>query len=202
MVEPLFCNTDDRSVVYRYVSDLFKVCTYFIVDDEKVIIVDPGKMDIDVYEWLLQFNEIDKIIYITHEHFDHHFDVNLMLRYPRTSVYLNSKKFASVILDTRKNLSHYYNTPIATRCSKISVSNYLHVMPTPGHSEMSYCFRYKNLLFGGDTVIENKYLVLKLPGSDKAKFKESVLKLRNNIELNTVVLPGHGNIFCFDKWIV
>jgi hypothetical protein len=51
-------------------------------------------------------------------------------------------------------------------------------------------------------VIEKKYLVLKLPGSDKAKFKESVLNLRNNIEISTVVLPGHGNVFCFDKWII
>ncbi|NDP28760.1 MAG: MBL fold metallo-hydrolase [Flavobacterium sp.] len=202
MVEPLFCNTDDRSIVYRFVSDLFHVCTYFVVDDEKVIIVDPGKMNDDVYEWLLQFNEIDKIIYITHEHFDHHFDVNLMLRYPRTSVCFHSDNFASAILNTRKNLSHYYNMPVETTCNQISIFNYFHVIATPGHSELSYCFRYKNLLFGGDTVIEKEYLVLKLPGSDKAKFKESVLSLRNNIEINTVVLPGHGNVFCFDKWII
>ena len=80
MVEPLFCNLDDRSIVYRSVSDLFGVCIYFLVDQKKVLIIDPGRLSEDVYLWLGQFINHKKIIYITHEHFDHHFDLNKLLK--------------------------------------------------------------------------------------------------------------------------
>ena len=62
MVEPLFCNLDDRSIVYRSVSDLFEVCIYFLVDQEKVFIIDPGRLSEDVYLWLEQFKNHQKII--------------------------------------------------------------------------------------------------------------------------------------------
>lgn len=201
MVEPLFSNIDDKSTVYRFVSDLFQVCTYFLIDQEKVIIVDPGKLNEQVHEWLQQFDTIDKIIYITHEHFDHHFDVNLLLNNPKTSVYLPCENLKNAINNSRTNISFYYNMPIETNCINLSKTNYFEVIPTPGHSNYSYCFKYKNLLFGGDTVIEKKYLVFKLPGGDRSKFVESVIKLNSEIEANTIVLPGHGDLFCFNKWI-
>ena len=201
MVEQLFCNIDDKSIVYRFESDLFQACTYFLIDKEKVIIVDPGKLNSEVYKWLEQFAEIDKIIYITHEHFDHHFDVNTLLKFPRTFVYLPSINFKNAINNSRTNISFYYNMPIETDCFNLCDSNYFEVIETPGHSDYSYCFRYKNILFGGDTVIEKKYLVFKLPGGNKSKFEISIMKLKSIIEKNTIVLPGHGNLFFFNKWI-
>ncbi|WP_310377784.1 MBL fold metallo-hydrolase [Flavobacterium sp.] len=201
MVEPLFCNIDDKSTVYRFVSDLFQVCTYFLIDQDKVIIVDPGKLNEQVHQWLEQFNDIDKLIYITHEHFDHHFDVNLLLNNTRTSIYLPCDNLKNALNNSRTNISFYYNMPIETNCINVSTLNYFKIIATPGHSNYSYCFKYKNLLFGGDTVIEKKYLVFKLPGGDKSKFEQSVIKLNNETESNTIVLPGHGDLFCFNKWI-
>lgn len=201
MIEPLFCNLDDKSIVYKSVSDLFGVCTYFLLDQEKVIIVDPGRLSDAVYFWLEQFKAHKKIIYLTHEHFDHHYDVNKLLNFPRTSVFIPSNEFEIAVKNTRTNLSYYHNTPIETNLINESENNYFEVIATPGHSKNSYCYKYKNILFGGDTVIEKKYLVLKLPGGDKSKFEASVLKLNGKTEPNTIVLPGHGNFFCFDKWI-
>lgn len=201
MVEQLFCNIDDKSIVYRFVSDLFKVCTYFLTDHEKIIIVDPGRLNEDVYKWLEQFHDLNMLIYITHEHFDHHFHVNKLLKNPQASVYLPSIEFEKAINNCRTNISYYNNTPIETTCVSKSDVNYFEIIETPGHSQLSYCFKYKNILFGGDTVIEKKYLVFKLPGGNKSKFEESVLKLNNKIENNTIVLPGHGNLFCYNMWI-
>lgn len=201
MVEPLFCNIDDKSIVYRFISDLFGVCTYFIIDQGNVFIIDPGKLNDDVYLWLAQFKNHKKIIYITHEHFDHHYDVNRLLQFQKTSVYIPSSNFKEAINNSRTNISFYYNMPIETDCFNLSEINYFEVIETPGHSNYSYCFKYKNILFGGDTVIEKKYLVFKLPGGDKAKFDNSILKLNHKIEKNTIVLPGHGNLFCFNKWV-
>ena len=58
------------------------------------------------------------------------------------------------------------------------------------------------MLFGGDTIINKEYLILKLPGSNKEDYKESLVKLKQKLSKNTIVLPGHGNVFCFDTWKV
>ena len=199
MVEPLFCNIDDKSIVYRSVSELFNVCTYFIVDSHNVIVVDPGKLSQDVCVWLESFQYLNKIIYITHEHFDHHYDVIYLLSFPNTSVFVPSSEFEMAVTDTRTNLSHYYNSPIQSNLNKKSKVDFFKVIPTPGHSRFSFCFKYKNILFGGDTLINAKYLVLKLPRANKSDYKESIKNLNNLLELDTVVLPGHGELFCFDK---
>lgn len=202
MIEPLFCNLDDRSIVYRSVSDLFGVCTYFLVDQEKIIIVDPGRLSEEVYLWLEQFKNHKKIIYITHEHFDHHYDVNKLLKIQNTSVFFYSKQFEDALQCSRKNLSYYYDTVIETALSIPSDTNYFEVIETPGHSIHSVCYIYKNILFGGDTVIDKKNLVLKLPGSNKMEYKESINKIKNIMPNDTIVLPGHGDLFIFDTWLI
>ena len=202
MVEPLFCNLDDRSIVYRSVSDLFEVCIYFLVDQEKVLIIDPGRLSEDVYLWLEQFKNHQKIIYLTHEHFDHHYDVNKLLKILNTSTFFYSKEFEDALQCSRKNLSYYYNIAIETALSIPSSTNYFEVIETPGHSIFSVCFLYKNILFGGDTVIDKKNLVLKLPGSNKMNYKESIDKIKNIIPDDTIVLPGHGDLFLFSTWLI
>ena len=200
MVEQLFCNIDDKSVVYRSVSDLFGVCTYFLVDDKKILIIDPGKLSDEVYNWLLPFTNHQKYIYLTHEHFDHHFDVNKLMEFKNTYLYLYSDEFKNALCNSRTNLSYYYNTPIETSTKNTIDLLFLNLLKTPGHGKFSVCFLNKNLLFGGDTVIEKQYLVLKLPGSNKNFFKESMEKLKKIIPKDTIVLPGHGSLFCFDSW--
>ena len=200
MIEQLFCNLDDKSIVYRFVSELFQVCTYFLIDKEKIIIVDPGKLNDEVYNWLKHYNTLNKIIYITHEHFDHHFDVNKLLKNKNTRVYMQSDAFKDAINNCRTNISFYYNMPIKTNCDNLSIHNYFEAIATPGHSKFSYCFKYKNMLFGGDTVIEKKYLVFKLPGGNKNDFIKSVDHLNKTIDSNTIVLPGHGDFFYFNEW--
>jgi hypothetical protein len=55
MVEQLFCKLDDKSIVYRSVSDLCGVCTSFLVDDKKTLIIDLGKLSDEGYNWLIPF---------------------------------------------------------------------------------------------------------------------------------------------------
>ena len=55
---------------------MFGVCSYFILEQDKLIIIDPGKFDDSVFAWLNKFNNLRNIVYITHEHFDHHYNAN------------------------------------------------------------------------------------------------------------------------------
>lgn len=202
MIEQLFCNLDDKSIVYRFVSELFQVCTYFLIDKEKIIIVDPGKLNEEVYNWLNHYDSLNKIIYITHEHFDHHFDVNKLLKIANTKVYIQSNEFKKAIYNCRTNISYNYNMPIETECINLSNQNYFEIIATPGHSKFSYCFKYKNMLFGGDSIIKKKYLVFKLPGGNKNDFIRSADNLTKTIDSKTIVLPGHGDLFFFNEWII
>lgn len=108
---------------------------------------------------------------------------------------MSSGAFKNTLINTRTNLSHYYNLSVKTRCNQTTNSSCFKVLETPGHSKLSVCFLYKNKLFGGDTNINKEYLVLKLPGSSKIDFKELVDKIKKRITKNTIVLPGHGNLF-------
>ncbi len=181
---------------------MFGVCSYFILEQDKLIIIDPGKFDDSIFEWLNKFNNLRKIVYITHEHFDHHYNANKVFELEKTYFFSPCENFNLVIKDVRKNLSYYYNDPIETVVKLNTVISDLKIIKTPGHSKESYCFVYDNLLFGGDTVIEKKYLVFKLPGGNRNDFNYSIKNIRDNIDLNTIVLPGHGDLFYFDEWVI
>lgn len=200
MVEPLFCNIKNNSTLYRYISDMFGVCSYFILEQDKLIIIDPGKFDDSVFAWLNKFNNLRKIVYITHEHFDHHYNANKVFDLENTYFYSPSEKFDIALKDIRKNLSFYYNDPIETVADSKMFESFLKVIKTPGHSEESYCFNYDNILFGGDTLIEKKYLVLKLPGSNKKDYENSINLLKEQLVKDSIVLPGHGEFFDLEKW--
>lgn len=181
---------------------MFGVCSYFILEQDKLIIIDPGRLDDNVFEWLNKFKNFSKIVYITHEHFDHHYHANKVFELEKTYFFSPCENFNLVIKDVRKNLSYYYNDPIETVVKLNTVISDLKIIKTPGHSKESYCFVYDNVLFGGDTVIEKKYLVFKLPGGNRNDFNYSIKNIRDNIDLNTIVLPGHGDLFYFDEWVI
>lgn len=199
MVEPLFCSVKKKSTIYRYISSLYGVCTYFIVEQEQVIIIDPGKLDVHIFEWLNKFENIRKIVYITHEHFDHHYHANKVFKLEKTFFFSPSESFNIAIKDIRMNLSHYFDDPIETVSNLNIVESYLKVIKTPGHSKESYCYIYDNIVFGGDTLIEKKYLVFKLPGGNKIDFNISINNLKVDINKNSIVLPGHGDFFIWKK---
>ncbi len=179
---------------------MFGVCSYFILEQDKLIIIDPGKFDDSVFAWLNKFIDLRKIVYITHEHFDHHYNANKVFDLENTYFFSPFEKFDIALRDIRKNLSFYYNDPIKTVAVSKMFESFLKVIKTPGHSEESYCFVYDNILFGGDTIIDKKYLVLKLPGSNKKDYENSINLLKEQLVKDSIVLPGHGEFFDFEKW--
>ena len=202
MVEPLFCNINKKSTLFRHISEMFGVCTYFILEQNNLVIIDPGKLDDNTFEWINKYESINKIVYISHEHFDHHYHANKIFNLEKTYFFSPSENFNIALKDTRKNLSYFYDDPIETKPNLITSEHYLKIIKTPGHSVESYCFVYDNVLFGGDSIIEKKYLVFKLPGGNKNDFIKSVGNLNKTIDSNTIVLPGHGDLFWFNEWTI
>lgn len=181
---------------------MFGVCSYFILEQDKLIIIDPGKLDDIVFDWLNKLGDINKVVYVTHEHFDHHYHANKILNLKKTVLYVPTDSFNQALSDSRKNLSYYYNQNVHTATNFITDISFLKVIKTPGHSSESYCFVYDDIVFGGDTIINDDYLVLKLPGSNKNQYKQSIKTLNESISSDTIVMPGHGNYFFYSNWNV
>lgn len=51
------------------------------------------------------------------------------------------------------------------------------------------------MIFGGDTIIDKKYTVFKLPGGDREQFENSLRKINKIVCKYSIVLPGHGVYF-------
>lgn len=200
MVVELFCDSYSKATFYRYTSDFMGVCSYFILEQNLLRIIDPGKFDESVFRWLHSFEYMDKVIYITHEHFDHHYSASKLLMLKNTRLYVPSSSFLESLGDLRKNLSYYFNLEIKTSTSLTVDYTDLEVIKAPGHSLESYCYIYKNILFGGDTVINPEYIILKLPGSNKIDFFNSVKQIKKIANPESIVLPGHGNYFFLKNW--
>jgi glyoxylase-like metal-dependent hydrolase (beta-lactamase superfamily II) len=67
---------------------------------------------------------------------------------------------------------------------------------TPGHSAGSCCIVVDDMLFVGDTVLEND-LMVKFPGSSKKLYRSVTAPLLENWLLGnriSCVYPGHGDV--------
>jgi hydroxyacylglutathione hydrolase len=73
----------------------------------------------------------------------------------------------------------------------------LEVIHTPGHTPGSLCFELVDrdvgrLLFAGDTLFKRSIGRTDLPGGDAALIEKSIRERLYTRELDTVVIPGHG----------
>jgi len=64
----------------------------------------------------------------------------------------------------------------------------------PGHSLGSICLELEGRLFTGDTIMQSKPYINKRNGS-KVLFFESVKMINDSYPKDTLVYPGHGEIF-------
>lgn len=72
----------------------------------------------------------------------------------------------------------------------------MELFSTPGHSAGSCCIVVDDLLFVGDTVLENN-LMVKFPGSSKKLYRSVTAPLLEKWLLGnrvSCVYPGHGDV--------
>ena len=185
--------------------------TYILSDSESenCLIIDPGNRDIS--KLVDYFSVIDKIplaILLTHEHFDHIYGVNELLKsYPDIKIY-GSLKTIERIQNKRKNLSFYYdqvgyeilnaNFEIILDDSITINSFEIKVLKTTGHTDSSLSYLVEKKLFTGDFLIKDESTITKLPSGNRLDFLSSFKKFKKIID-ESIIFPGHGEIFSFDK---
>lgn len=171
------------------------------------LIVDPGNPDIS--KLINYFSVIDKqplAILLTHEHFDHIYGVNELLKlYPEIKVYGSSKTIER-IQNKRKNLSLYYdqlgyeilnaNFEVIIEDSINISSFHIKILKTTGHTDSSLSYLVEEKLFTGDFLIKDESTVTKFPTGNRLDFLSSFEKFKGIINAS-IIYPGHGEIFKF-----
>lgn len=76
----------------------------------------------------------------------------------------------------------------------------MELFSTSGHSARSCCIMLDDMLFVGDTVLENN-LMVKFPGSSKKLYRSVTVPLLEKLLLRnrvTHVYPGYGDVMTCD----
>lgn len=184
---------------------------YLVVDEESkhCICVDPAsEKSLSEVEYIENNGLLLDYIILTHEHTDHTWGVNaLVSTYPSTKVVCSSvckqnlkKEFQAYFLFYYDNPNYHY-----TVCSvdltteelnwKLVWGEYqVNFIQAPGHSMGSVCIEINGMLFTGDAILQSKPYINKRNGS-KELFFESVRKIYESYPRNTIVYPGHGDVF-------
>lgn len=176
--------------VQYHVNSLFNSMSYAF----KGIIVDPG----DMWEG---FNNVSKVL-LTHAHFDHIYGLNSVIKFsPEAKVFTNEKG-KEMLLNTRKNLSIYNETPfvfdypdrivIVKDSEEINLGNDLTAKAifTPGHNPSCITWIIRDAVFTGDAYIPGIKTVTNLPGGNRLLATSSELKIQK-ISSERVIYPGH-----------
>lgn len=181
---------------------------YLVKDciNKECIIIDPGSPNVSEVEVFIQNKElILRYIILTHEHFDHIWGLEGLRTLYNCKV-VSSEICSNSITNPKKNLSVFHNQ-IGFSCREADIkihkeifkikwgNNMIEFISTPGHTAGGICVSINNILFTGDTILNNNKTVTKLPGGDNNKLSISIKKIINRFDTNTMLYPGHGDPF-------
>lgn len=71
----------------------------------------------------------------------------------------------------------------------------LRAIATPGHASDSMTYILENLIITGDAYIPKIPPVTKLRGGNREEYFKSLLKIKDKIQPETLILPGHGPVY-------
>lgn len=172
---------------------------YLISTDSAAVVVDPAFISGEVEEFLLSNSLKERLILLTHAHFDH-IGGALLLR-ENTGVKIAIGAIENPALsDEAINLSDRFHAHLRPFSADILVGDgdeirvgdiCFTVLHTPGHTKGSVCYKTGDILFSGDTLFCESIGRTDFPGGDFGEISDSVKRLYSFSD-DTVVLSGHG----------
>lgn len=184
---------------------------YLVVDEDSkhCLCIDPAseKSEREI-KYIEENNLTLDYIILTHEHTDHTWGVNVLKgRFSEAKVICSevccenlAKEFQAYFLLYFDNPDYHYTVCQVDETTKVLGGNLLwqghelKFVPTPGHSLGSMSVDIEGLLFTGDAIMQSKPYINKRNGS-KELFFESVKMILNTYPVETLVYPGHGEVF-------
>ena len=178
---------------------------YLVSGEKGAVIIDPGFDSPIVTEFLKENSHKEKLIILTHAHFDHIGAAPKLRKETDTKIAIGVKDNPA-LSDVNINLATLFNSDIEPFTADIMLYNgdeftvgdlCFKVIDTPGHTVGGICLLSDDILFSGDTLFYQSVGRTDLPGGNLNTLINSVKKL---FELNgdTTVYPGHGKLTTID----
>lgn len=201
-------------MIERTISPLFAVNTYWLIENEHVILIDPvTPLENDK----LSHAEFDFAI-LTHEHYDHICCANelkAVFGFP----FFCGEKAKDGLTDPTVNMSRYveflkqfipFGTDGANSCDySCQADRFLKngeviewqghkllIKESPGHSQGSICILLDDqYLFCGDTIFKEYPTATRMPGGSTKAFKTITEPWLDSLPQDILVYPGHAEPF-------
>ncbi|EAD4839129.1 MBL fold metallo-hydrolase [Listeria monocytogenes] len=173
-----------------------------ISSDKGNILVDPGKYDDELSNYVESIGGLDAIL-ITHGHWDKLRGLDeAVAANANIKVYVHEKDYP-YFKNTTLNASaeQGFDGATGTKAETLSEGNYeiggypITVIHTPGHTEGSvlYYFPEENILIGGDTIMADKVGSSQHPGGSESDRQSSIEEFKQlTFPEDMKIYSGHG----------
>jgi len=184
--------------IVKFNNNYYDENSYLIIDNKKIYIIDPGLNGEEIVSFLKQNNYIPNIIFLTHGHFDHTKDINLIYNYYKDIVvYINEYDFQMLydpllnVSGVRDSFTLYKDIPVVktTDLDCIEGFTFYH---SKGHTKGSIIIKYDKYLFTGDTLFKDGVGRIDLPTGNIKEMRDTLISIPKKFSFNSVILPGHG----------
>jgi hydroxyacylglutathione hydrolase len=195
--------------VLKLVSSYKNANTFVVeINEFDILIVDLGNYPIDELLKFISENNKNLVgLFLTHEHADHCYGVDLLKSKIEFTLYC-SEKCDINMRDPKQNFSRYIEDfesfGIQSEAVVIKEGQTLNfngfellIMETPGHSPGSICLFAENIAFTGDSILNNVESPLSFPHSSKKEYQQSKINILKKLNFETKIYPGHGEPFFY-----
>lgn len=172
---------------------------YLVYTEKTAIVIDPGSYDVRVEEYLQNAREKQRIILLTHCHFDHIADAERLSKATDTKIAIGAMDNDG-LSDPNINLCNLFGADVKPFSADILLEDggvltvgdtEIKVISTPGHTVGGVCYLIGSNLFSGDTLFKLSIGRTDFPNGSFKILETSVKKIYN-LPDDTKVYSGHG----------
>ncbi len=172
---------------------------YLLETEKAAVVIDPGYKRENVLEFLKANVGKERLILITHGHFDHIGGADYLRQETGVKIGIGALDVPA-LSDEYLNCSEHFRTVIPPFSADYTYNDgdavivgdiLLKVLHTPGHTVGGVCYLGDGVVFTGDTLFKGSIGRDDFPGGNFADLEKSIKRLYM-LDDNTVIYAGHG----------
>lgn len=173
---------------------------YLISTENAAVVIDPGFDSIEVTNFLKNAKDKERLILLTHSHFDHISGAEALRCDTDTKIAIG-RLDNYALSDMHLNLADLFYAKLTPFSADILLEGgkeftvgdiTFKALYTPGHTVGGMCYLVDNILFSGDTLFFRSIGRTDFFGGSFDALENSVKNLYKFLPEDTMVLPGHG----------